>query len=254
MLHPFIPSQLDNTKCASCKYTALDHTSGATCESCGNSGTCEISGPFNHPQSMLLCMDCIDAEKKAVHDNQSVEKQNERADRHNELIKQSRMNDKSVNQKTDLFNAQTVANVELKNAIDNDTSIQNKQFAYCAELKARIEHFSSVIFDARKTLGEATEKQKALQVEFSVQANKLRTEERARLGAIDISYSPSKPKTVKPIVKKASEKKWTKQEVREMAAKYSVPVDAVQLICVARNMDAESAAKMLHGQLHGQVN
>jgi len=244
MLHPFIPSQLDNTKCASCRYTKEEHTDRATCEACGNTGTCEISGPFNHPQSMLLCMDCTDKEKQAVHENQTIEKQEERARVHNDLILNSRKNDQAVVHKTDLFNAITIANIDIKEAIDNDPTIQNKQYAYCAEIKARIEHFSEVIFDARKVLNDATEKQKMLQVHFSLEANKLRAEERARLGAVDISYSPTKPKSVKPVTKKTTEKKFTQATVREAAAKYNVQREIVQMICVARNVDAETAAKI----------
>jgi|SRR5688572_9049499 len=254
MLHPFIPSQLDNTKCASCKYTQLDHTSGATCESCGNTGTCDISGPFNHPQSILLCMDCLEKEKKAVYEYQSPEKQEERINKHNELIKHARLNDKAIVQKTDLFNAQTVANIELKAAVDSNPEIINKQFAYCALLKERIEHFSNVIFDARKVLGEAAEKKKALEVEFSIQANKLRTEERQKLGAIDLNYVPSKPKTIKPTVKKTVEKKFTQATVREAAAKFKVEREIIQMICVARNVDAETAAKIHLTNLGMQVN
>jgi len=189
-------------------------------------------------------MDCLEKEKIAVHANQSVEKQEERINKHNEIIKHARLNDKAIVQKTDLFNAQTVANIELKAAVDQNPEIINKQFAYCALLKERIEHFSNVIFDARKVLGEATEKQKALQVEFSLQANKLRAEEREKLGAIDLNYVVSKPKTIKPTVKKTVEKKFTQATVREAAAKYNVQREIVQMICVARNVDAETAAKI----------
>lgn len=258
MLHPFIPSQINASKCASCKYEALDHTDRATCEACGNTGTCEISGPMNHPQSMLLCMDCQAAEKKAVMENQSPEKQDERARLHNEklnnhTIERAREIDRTIKVSTDFFNAETVATVDVFTAIDADQSITNKLFAKAQFLKERVQHFHKVKTEARAILENANSRQSAIQTQLNELANKLRADEREKLKLSDLNYQPITPKQIKERIKKINKptKKYDKASVREAAAKYKVPVDAVQMICVARNMTADEAGQMLSKQIHG---
>lgn len=247
MDHSFISSQLDNSKCARCKYTEIDHTDRATCETCGNSGNCEIFA------GMLMCSTCKENEIKALMEHQSPEKQAERARLHNQsLIEHSRTIDQSIKVKTDIFNAETVAITDLFKAIDENPEIQNKLYVKASELKNRIDHFQKVIFDSRSVLQDATERHQVIQTQLNELANKLRQDERERLKLNDINYQPGAIRTVKPKSVKVSTKKWNKADVREAAAKYKVPIDAVQMICVARNMDAESAAMMLAKQIHGE--
>lgn len=250
MLHPFIPSQFDASKCASCKYTSEEHTDRATCESCGNTGTCEISGPFNHPQSMLLCMDCLDKEKQAVLEHQSPEKQEERVRNHNqEIINHARSIDTSIRVRTDIFNAKTVATIEVFQAIDDSPEISNKLAVKHEFVKERIAHLKQVIFGARETLEQANSEVYALQTQWNDQLNKLRAEVREQYKISDINYQPIPPKKIKSDaatkVKKVKEASLKMSDIRFAAATYKVPIDMVSMTARARNVSAEEAAKIV---------
>lgn len=246
MDHNFTPSQLDSTKCAKCKHEEIDHTNRATCEVCGNSGTVtEWTG-------MLLCMDCLEKEKVALLEHQSPAKQEERVNNHNRLLEQHNNALGKINARTDVFNAEPVPFSVMFEAIDNEPTVVNKQFEKCRVLKATFDHLSKVIFSARETLQKAVEEQKLIQHDLITRANALREDERKKLQLFDIEYKPGVIKVKTTSSKKPSEKKWTKSDVREMAAEYKVPVDAVQMICVARNMHPKDAAMMLAKQIHGE--
>lgn len=237
MNHNFTPSLINADKCAKCNFTEIDHTSRATCEACGNSGTCEILYG-----NMLLCMDCIDKEKALQKENNSPQKQAQR------LLEQAKAIDTQIVVKQDLFNAETVSHIEAFKAIEADSSIENKMFAKATFLKERHAHFQTVIFGARETLENASIAQRAIQTTLNEIANKLRQDERDKLKILDNSYIVDKPKTIKTKAPSIA-KKWNKADVREAAAEYKVPVDAVQMICVSRNMLPKDAAALLAKQL-----
>lgn len=245
MDHNFVPSQLNSSVCARCKYDETSHTSRATCEQCGSSGTCNVF------TGMLLCMDCIANEKRAILENQSEEKQAERLRSHQALTEMAKRVDQSVTVKSDVYNAETIATIKVFQSIDSDESIQNKVFAKAQFLSERYEHFSKVVFEARSVLETATSSQRAIQSQLNELANQLREDERSKLQLNDLNYHPSVVKPKRSESRAQRVKKWTKASVREAAANYKVPVDAVQMICVARNLDAESAAKILHEQFFG---
>jgi hypothetical protein len=252
MNHSFIASALNSNQCARCRHTEIDHTSGATCESCGNTGTCELF------VDILMCEDCLDAEKKAQALNNSPEKQAERINAHNNAInnhkhtiEESRKTDQSIQFKTDLFNARTIEIETLRNAINENPELTNKHFEFASELKTRLLHFQKVIFDAREVLEDATIAQKVIQEQLNLTANKLRQDERDKLKLADLTYQPAKP-VIKKSISRPSAKKWTRADIREAAAEFKVPVDAVALMCTARNMLPKDAAFILNKQLHGE--
>lgn len=187
---------------------------------------------------MTMCKECHEKELRLQEENKK--QASARVVLANNLLETSRKIDASIELREDLYNAQTVSNIDLKNAIESDPSIENKQFAYAVALKERFEHFTKVIFDARKTLTEANNKQRAIQTELNELANKLRHDEREKLKLADLSYTPNTP-AVKP-PKTGKPKTSNAKLIREMAAKYGVPSHVIQLMVTARNMDPEKAA------------
>jgi hypothetical protein len=228
MNHSYIPSQIDSTKCGVCKYDVISHTDMASCEACSYIGKCDIF------MTMLMCPECIAKEKALQTENKNGEDK-----RINEVIERSRAVDYSISVKEDIFNAQTISINELKLAIENDVNITNKRYELANQLMDRYKHFSKIIFEKQQEISEESTKQRAVQSYLNQLASTLRTEERERLKLQDINYKPSE---TKPKVSKVTTKKgFDKVELVEWANKANVPLAALQMICVAKNMTPEQA-------------
>ncbi len=215
-------------------------------------GNCEVCKNTEIPISlhygnMWFCDGCWGKEELSTKTNQSPEKQQERVDalQLNNAIKQSRQIDESVQIHTDLFNAETMAIVELKKAIDSDESIVNKPFALAEEILKRFQRDKELIFNANQAISEAGNRQKAAQVYLNQLANQLRSEEREKLRLADISYKPSPPKLDKPKAIKTAAKKIDKVELRKYAAELSVSEFTLQMLVVSKGISVEAAANML---------
>lgn len=171
----------------------------------------------------------------------------------NQLIEKAKQIDQSIQLTTDVFNANTVAIMDLKSAIDNDASITNKQFALAEVMVERINHFQQVMTDHRKGLVEAQNAQRMFQTHLNTLANQLRQEERDKLKLQDINYNPEKPKVIKPKSDKnrGRKSKFDKDEVRNLAAQYNVPMEAIAMLITSKNMSAADAAKHMAKMLHG---
>ena len=248
MDHTFVPSSLDSSKCSRCKYDELSHTDRATCEACSNSGTMELFA------GMLLCVSCIEAEMKATMLHQSPEKQAERMNTYQATIEASRAIDQSIRVVSDVFNAKTVAIVELKDAIDANPDIPSdrKAFALASELDARFQNLTKVIFDMKAELTELSNERGAIQLYFNQLSNKLRVEEREKFKITDINYQPAKPKLVTPKEKKTrkpSAPKFDRAELTKYATELGVPMNALQVICIRRGCTPEVAASILKEQM-----
>lgn len=241
MDHSFIPSQFNSSVCAKCKYDEISHTGRATCECCSNSGVMNIF------TDMLMCSSCIEKEMIAINNHQTPDKQESRAKEYqinslNDFLQRSRDIDDRIQIRQDIFNAQTIAIVELKTAIDADDSITNKPFALAEELDRRYKHLKQVIFEENEKQIERGNEQKAIQIYLNNLANQLRVEEREKLKLTDISY---KPNDKKPVVKKINLKKFDKTELRLKAKEIGVPESVLQMIVVNKNMTIQQAAEHL---------
>ena len=234
MDHSFQPSQINSSVCVRCKRTELDHTDRATCECCSNSGQMEIFC------DMLMCSDCIDKELTLARNHQTPEKQNERIESLHDFLNRSRAIDDSIQIRQDIFNAQTIAIIELKARIDSDESITNKPFALAEELDIRFKHLKQVIFEENEKQLARSNEQKAIQIYLNNLANLLRAEEREKLKLSDISY---KPLDKKPTVKKVTTKKFSKIDIRNKAKELGVPESVLQMIVISKNMTVDQAAE-----------
>ena len=113
-----------------------------TCENCDKEKV-EI---FAAHHNFMMCRECYDKEQEAM-------KQMNEAQR---VIDTSRKIDTSITLKADLFNAQTVAFVELFAAIDANPDIpaDQKQLAKTKECEARVLHFQQLLSTARQQVEE----------------------------------------------------------------------------------------------------
>lgn len=215
------------------------------CETCPSKDI-EIS---LHYGNMWMCAVCWDKEQAFQKVNQSLENQQKRV---NEYLEKSRAIDSQIETKTDIFNAATIPAVELKTAILNDENIapKDRDGKYADECMMRFLNLKRAIFEDREALQKKENEMRMWQVQVRTVAHQLSEKYREEFKQLNISYQPVKPKSVKPAAAKTP-KKFQKEEVNTMAAKYGVPAPAVQMLVVAKNMTPEDAAKLLSSSIAG---
>jgi hypothetical protein len=258
MNHPYVESHDGTDKCAKCKFPAIAHGNEATCDCCPNKGVVEI-----RYGNMLMCNDCWTKEQTASAERMKPENQQARVDAMysradvalnsartdmlNNAMNASRKLDSSVEVRSDLFNAATVAIVDLKKLIDDNPEITNKPYALAEALTERFTHFKKVVFDANEQIVEATNNQKAIQVYLNTLANTLRAEEREKLKLQDINYKPGNIKPIKTVtpVKTRVSKKLDKKELDKYAKELQVSAFTLQMLCVSQGITPEQAANKL---------
>ena len=242
MNHSFTPSQTDSSKCGRCKFDEVSHTSDAECTSCGKHTEVEVY------IDMLFCAECMEKERLAQIELESTA--NARVaqleeDNRNKVIIQSQQIDASIEVRRDLFNANTVAITEIKNAIDSDDSIpsESKHYELAKLLHERLDHFSQVLFTLNESRIDITNKQYAVQVYLNDLASKLRKEEREKLRLQYIDYKPPTPSLKKLSAPKKV--KFDKNELRKCAAELGISEFMLQTVVVSKNMSVSEAASMI---------
>lgn len=259
MRHNHQPSIADSNICKICKYVELDHSDHATCEACGNTGTCDIV--FGN---ILMCMDCQALESKAQAElvagaDSRVEKSRNDSNARVTLAKAMQV-DQSIQIIQDIFNAETVAIVEIKSAIDADESVVEKHFLLARAIEERFSHFQVIIDAARDTMVEAQSKQRAIQQYYNDLANRLRVEQREQIKLKDVNYKPLEKRISKP--KAPSIRKFDRAQLIKVAGVLNkefphIPANLImpnlQTLVISRNMNLEQAANVLRGMFGGKV-
>ena len=236
MIHPFIPSVLDSSKCAICAFDAISHGSNAECEFCDFVGSCEI----DYVTKSLCCSSCMDISARVTRDearnnlslidsngpNPNPETARFIQDT-NRLPNFSHEIHTPMNHIT-FYNAQSILNIELKNAIDNDDSIlpENKLERYSQVMLERFETFQKNIWEHQNIVYENTERALKIRDDLRAFGNGIRREIREKLTLQDSEYQIEK-KVVKPVIKKK-----TAQE------------KLIENIMIARNCSKEEATKL----------
>lgn len=222
-------------------------------------GPCECcpktDGPFVKFMTMIMCMDCYNKEKAHQADINNPVKQQERIDAA-AIRRELNVNaEQTLNVRTDIFNASTLAIVELKTRIENDETISNKAYAFAEELKNRFNHFKQVIFKAQEELLEATSNQRAIQSYLNQIANQLRAEEREKLKLNDMAYQP---KPVKPVSSgpdsktvKPRKPRFDKDELNKAARETGLKAATIQMLCVSKGLTVDAAVKELKAMIVG---
>jgi hypothetical protein len=201
------------------------------CEACDSVNT-KITFQYGN---MWLCDECW--QKELLVQTQVKDTVN--------ILDHARSVDNSVEIKSDLFNAATVAAIELKAAIEQDDSIPSdqKMYAYAKTCMDRMQHMKKVIFEQREELIKNESIARMWLVQTQESAGRLRTEQREHFKNLDVSYQPAK--VVKPKAQSVPKKRMNLAEIKEAAAKYDLPHAAVQSIVVSRNMSPVDAATEL---------
>jgi len=229
MNHPFVASQLDVNICANpkCKRSLKDHSLEAQCEACPNIGPCDLFG------DILLCKSCLAKEYQAA-----IKKAEENSAAYN-LALSAKM-DALVQIKTDFFNAETVAIAELKSIIENDSTIENKNYKLAEAVLERYKGFKQAIFEKREELLGLENQQKADQIFLNNLAIKLQKEERERLNLNAPDYVPDKPKETKlPAIKVAKEDK----NILAFSKMMKIPFEQAKRLYEARLAAAKESNK-----------
>lgn len=227
-------------------------------------GECEVCDKKDveitcHYGNMWFCEECWTKEETATKEHMSPENQQKRVDAYrssveSRVVETSRQLDASIVVRTDLFNAATVAIVDLKKAIDENPEVTNKPYALAEELTNRFNHYKQVIFEANEKIVEAGNQQKAIQVYLNQLANSLRAEEREKLKIADINYKPGavKPAKVKSVSTTGTKKstKLDKAELRKYATELGVSEFTLQMLCVSQGITPEAAANKLRKSIN----
>ena len=222
---------------------AVNQTKIGDCEVCINVNlktTCTYG-------NIWMCDECIEKERKLTEENMKPENVQARV---NATLHAAAKIDESVVVKTDLFNAATVASVELKAAIENDENIpaDQKQYVYANACLERFQKFQKTVFDQRQELLENENKMRMWQTQVQQAASTLRGELREKFKQFDVNYQPAPPKTVKPASPRTSKKKFSREELNAAIKKYNLDgshATAVQMLVTAKNWTVENAAKDL---------
>ena len=200
------------------------------CESCTRTNVA-ITRVHNN---MMMCDECIAKESALVTVNHTVA--------------ESRQIDDVIEIKPDMFNATTVAFVELQAAIQHDPSIAEdmKGYALVEEAARRIKVMNAAILADKAALLAKENERYAWLTQTQNVASKLRADLREKFKQFDLSYEPKPQKTPKSKpVKTATNtsKAEVRKAVNDAASKYNVDASIIKMMLLSRpGLTPETAA------------
>jgi hypothetical protein len=218
MNHPFDVSATDKNKCKDCGYDYMSHTKAAKCEVCGSFDSCDVF------DSKLRCDACI------ANVRLSLSTAIQMAD---SVIEKAKEVDASIRFKGDLFNAKTVAIVDVRKAFDEekaDMTPEERAFAFQHYLVSKFEANQKIIFDLEEKKHDASVENLAIANVLREYGNSLRNEIREKIRQSDNLYHPV---AVIPKVKIAKAQKLS-------------PLDRMaQQVAIEKNITIEAAKKLI---------
>jgi len=183
--------------------------------------------------NMWMCDECWNKEEAVA----------ERAKESTSILIVAKQIDSAIELKSDVYNAATVAAVEIKAAIEHDNSIpaDQKGYAYTKACAERLAHMKKVMFEKREELIKDETIARMWLTEVQDSAAKLQAEHRAHFRNLDVNY---KPVVVKPAkqTKGQSNKPLKMSELKELATKYGIAAAAIQSVAVSRGLSIQDAA------------
>lgn len=215
------------------------------CECCTN------PPPLRLFMAMWMCSSCIEknkalsaaSEAEAENRVKDVRDTGDKVQQINKILKEAGTVINSIEVKTDIFNAQTVAIVDMHKAIEADESITNKPGALANELYKLYTTYKEKIFANQQENVELANKQNAIQKYLNELKNKLTEAERERYKLLDVNYKPNQVKLAnKAINSPAKPKKYDKAEITKAAQRAGVPASVIQMLCVSKNMTPMQAS------------
>lgn len=240
MDHTFQPSFTDINKCNRCTFAKDLHGDNAQCEACPNTGN------LNPCNGMALCRECIAKELSTSLPSVPVNEVTH-GTLPSTVLDMSRNIDNSIRISTDLFNAGTVPILELKKAIDEDTSIpaDKKHYVLAQRLLERFNIHKAAIFKLQAEIVIEHSSQRAIQQYLNTLATQLQKEEREKLKIADINYKPEEVKEPKPKVVKPKAQKFTNAEIKTACAQFGVDEFMVRMTMTAKSCSLLEAVHMI---------
>jgi len=205
------------------------------CECCNNR-----QKELKKRMGMLMCDECYEKELALQAANNTPEKQQERVLSMNNILTSARTIDAQIQVRTDIFNANTVAIVTLKKAIDEDVTITNKQFRLAEELSTRFHILKTAIFELNEEVIIKSNEQRAIQTYLNQLSNSLRAEEREKLKLQDINYNPQ-PAKLKVSSNKPKKEKVDKALLEKYSKELGLPPSVLTMSMVAKNLTLDQA-------------
>lgn len=279
MNHTFSPSSADTKICTTCKRPKNHHEAYYACESCG--ALAPIRDNSNNlimdrndltiiSDKILACRDCEAKENEAIASRQieaqsqpqtytavspqAIEQMNNFRAMSLESInmKYARELDTSIERITDLFNAKTVAIVDLKAIIDVDDSIpkDKKAEALFITLGERINKLKPLMRDARTVLNNLGNEEQSIQSYMNNMANRIRKEVREQYSIKDSGYVTKAPPASVKKVKIGINKEDLKFQAKRVAAEgigydEATAMALIEMICKQRKISPDKAANQL---------
>jgi hypothetical protein len=213
---------------------------------------------------LKMCPDCMDKEDElekeleATADDRVAEANTASLERVNqavidqyrgepisdELVEQLEI-DQTIQVRADLFNANTVSIIDMKQSIEADDNVTDKHYELAKKLKDRFLHLRSVLFELDEQKIGITSEQRSIQQYLNDLANKIREDKREELRLSDINYKPVAPSKPKRKPKTPKPKLFDKKELRRVANELDVSEFTLQMLCVAKNLTPVQAAEEL---------
>ena len=194
--HPKIGNKLE---CIHCNRDYISHMDIVACEACGAPRKCDIFGDLKNPKAMLLCDSCADKERKA-NDDVLV--------RTKTLIDVARSIDDTITYNGDVFNAKTIALIELKRALDSDESlsVEERKYKFHELLAERYSKLKKVVFQLDKKKEDLTIEQLVIAKNLRSYGDDVRKEIREKIAQADANYAPPIKRVIKAVVKPLEKK------------------------------------------------
>lgn len=196
------------------------------CEACPNTGNnMKLFG------TIVMCPTCL--EKEQLLQKESKAKELER-------IAETR---KPLNSHAEYFNAQTQSIIERRRVIESNPEIKDKNWTEANELLVWLKESQTNLFNLRKREQEEIDTQNAIQVRLNTLANQLRAEQREQLKLKDLNYKPIEVK--KPTAPKVTKPaKFDRVALATASKMYNIPEAVLQVICVQKKVDVDTAVKI----------
>lgn len=204
MNHKFAAGLANKENCKFCGFPVLPHLNLSGCETCGKVGMLEIF--FLGRDKALLCEVCISKEMEVSRALEEVtmtpEAQAERVEVMNVTMtvqQMAREIDSSIHYNGDVFNAKTVALIEVKKSIDAEAelSAEQKNYKFQEFILTRYQHLKARVFELDGEKIDLITEQMVIQKSLRELGEEVRKEIREGFKIADANYTPPE-KIVKP--------------------------------------------------------
>lgn len=218
MNHSFVVGNvIDKKLCQKCSRSVQDHSILAECESCGAIGKCDLI------DNILLCEDsCF-----PKHFNAAKEVVSEVRDTVQSLEASAKEIDRNIRYNGDVFNAKTIANIKVRDAIfaQENVTEEDKNYQYQKFLAERVAHFREVVFKLDNEKYDAVLEMNVALGNLREFGSNLAKDIQAKLKESDKNYAPIVTK-IKTTAVRANKKSPLEKLAEAMALMKGISVES----------------------------